>query len=156
MTIRTATLSDYNDYYRLFYEVQEVHCHLYPETFRKPSRSSMSRKVFGKYLSDRKNHILMAYDKAVPVGYIYVTVKPEKASPLHTRPRVVYINQICVTRKYRRKNIAKMLIDRIADLARKKKIGLIQLDVWTLNESARIFFRRLGFKEFNVKMDLKI
>jgi ribosomal protein S18 acetylase RimI-like enzyme len=154
MIIRRATFEDYEDFFGLFCEVQDIHSGLYPKLFKKSSRKVMSKKVFRQYVDDSKNFILMAYDKNIPMGYIFVTIKPSVDSPFYLKPRVVYINQICVTHQFRKKGVAKKMVEQVVKLAKGKKINAIHLDVWDLNENAKRSFGKLGFKVFNVKMEL--
>lgn len=156
MIIKKAALKDYEEVFKLFCEVQNIHNSLYPGIFKKASKKTMSKKIFKQYLNDRKNSILIAYDKNSPVGYIYITIKPKANSPIHFKPRAVYINHICVTEKFRGKGVATKLIDQIIKLAKSKNIYTIQLDVWAMNKNAKNSFNKLGFKTFNEKMELKI
>lgn len=156
MIIKKATFKDYEEVFKLFCEVQNIHNSLYPDIFRKASNKTMSKKMFKQYIDDRKNSILVAYDKNSPIGYIYITIKPKANSPIRFQPKTVYINHICVTEKFRGKGVATKLIDKIIELAKSKNIHSIQLDVWAMNENAKNSFNKLGFKTFNEKMELKV
>ncbi|EKE10601.1 MAG: GCN5-related N-acetyltransferase [uncultured bacterium] len=156
MIIKKATFKDYEEVFKLFCEVQDIHNSLYPEIFKKASRKTMSKKMFKQYIDDKKNAILMAYYNNSPIGYIYITIKAKANSPIHFKPRTVYINHICITEPFRKKGVAKKLIGQIIKLAKSKNIYSIQLDVWGLNENARNSFSKLGFKTFNEKMELKV
>ncbi len=156
MIIKKATFKDYDFFFKLFCEVQNIHNALYPEIFKKSSKRTMSKQVFKEYINDKKNFILIAYRNDSPMGYLYATVKPRKSSPLYLKPKTIYINQICVTEQFRKKGIAKKMLDQVIETAKRKKINKIQLDTWDLNESAQKSFKKLGFEIFNVKMELDV
>lgn len=156
MIIKKATLKDYDKFFKLFCEVQDIHNNLYPRIFKKPSKKTMSKKVFKQYIDDRKSYIFITYDDNSPIGYVYIVIKPKVNTPLQLKSRSIYINQICVTEQFRKKGVAKKLIGQIIKLAKSKNINSIQLDVWGLNEHAQSSFKKLGFEAFNVKMELKV
>lgn len=70
--------------------------------------------------------------------------------------KTLYIDQISLNKEFRKQQIGKMLMSEAFDLAKKLKVAKIQLDHWTKNKEAKVFFKSLGFEYYNSKMKILI
>jgi ribosomal-protein-alanine N-acetyltransferase len=61
----------------------------------------------------------------------------------------VHLTNMAVAPAYRRKSVAKRLMDCILSLARERECELVYLEVRISNETARRFYETLGFKTVN-------
>jgi len=66
--------------------------------------------------------------------------------------RQVCIHQIAVHEKHRKLNIGKALFNEIKNLATNEGIDHFELDSWAFNTNAHIFFKKMGFETYKIKM----
>ena len=126
-------------------EVQDLHHKLYPSRF-KPYNKNEVAPAFKAMLSQHNCKAYVAYDDGVPAGYIIFFIKEVDDSPFHYRNRSVYIDQLAVQKKHRKKGIGKLLLETAAKLAADLSIADIELDYWHENKDAALFFEKQGFK----------
>jgi ribosomal protein S18 acetylase RimI-like enzyme len=83
---------------------------------------------------------LVAEIDGVVVGLIESNI-----GKLPKNKHTLYINQMNVLKKHRKKGIAQKLVNNIISLAKKKKIKVIFLHVVSINEPAIKLYSKLGF-----------
>ncbi len=108
------------------------------------------RKVndfFEKYniLDSDMFYIFAARTEGKLVGYITVTLIPKPDPRLGT----LYIDELWVSDAYRRRNVAKRLMNEVLKLSRKMNMWKVRLYVEEDNEAARNFYKEVGFSEIN-------
>jgi ribosomal protein S18 acetylase RimI-like enzyme len=79
------------------------------------------------------------------VGYITATLIPKPDPRLGT----LYVDELWVAEAYRRKNIAKMLMDEVFKLSKEMNMWKVRLYVEEDNIVARNFYKKVGFSEIN-------
>ena len=57
---------------------------------------------------------------------------------------------------FRRQGVGRELMNFLRDDAKKKGFSSIELDMWTFNKSAEIFYESIGFHTFRKFMEWKI
>lgn len=65
----------------------------------------------------------------------------------------LHLTNLAVAPEYRRKSVAKGVLDHILGLARQQACELIYLEVRLSNEAARNFYRNAGFVEIDIVAD---
>lgn len=156
MLIRKATSEDYSHFFELNKEVQELHHQNHPEKFKKTSKKVLSQKRFDDLLREKSNLLLFAFEGAQAAGYVFASLKKESSDPLRHPNKVFYIQHLSVAQAFRKRGVATKLLTAALDSAAKKKIKLIQLDVWSFNQEAMHFFTKNKFTVFNLKMERTI
>ena len=63
----------------------------------------------------------------------------------------MHVNKIAVSASFRRRGIARALMDRCLELARKSGIHVISLEVRSSNEGAQAFYRTLEFTDTYIR-----
>lgn len=62
-----------------------------------------------------------------------------------------YINNVAVTKNYRRKNIADMLINKLIEFAKQKKLAFLTLEVRKSNQAGIELYKKHGFCEVGMR-----
>ncbi len=126
-------------------EIQTLHHQLYPNVFR-PYDKQKVVEVFKERISQEGIKAYIALFDSVIAGYTQVRIVKTEGNVFQFPRHCVYIDQILVKSDFRKKGIGKALLDQISRLAKELEIPKIHLDHWTMNNSARSFFKRNGFE----------
>ena len=105
------------------------------------------RKLVKKYLKDSDKLILVAvYNEIEIIGAVSIMFLPR----LNQTNLEMYIPELIVQEKYRRKGIGKLLIHACINLAKKKKCHRIRLESGNNRKESHKFYESLGF-EYSAK-----
>ena len=145
MIIRKARSNDIPQILELLSQVLEVHAAIRPDLF-------VSGTV--KYSADELKSIIENEDTPVFVadeggnvlGHAFVQISVNTSQNMPMGLKSMYIDDICVDEKARRKNVGKALYNHA--LAYAKSIGCydVSLNVWEGNDSARRFYESMGMR----------
>ena len=151
--IRPAEIKDIPDIMRLLYQVAKVHQKDRPDLFRADT-SKYSENELTQILSDRERPIFVSENAEGQVeGYAFCIIKETKGDRLLHDMRTLYIDDLCVDEKARRRHIGRELYEHTLKYA--KDIGCynVTLNVWALNRSARKFYERMGLTEQKIGLE---
>jgi diamine N-acetyltransferase len=157
MNTRTALLEDIALLTQLNQSVHQIHVDAHPELFKPVSPDDPALLLFYHDMIDDPNTVVYIVEvDGTGAGYIIarMTYRPENvfSHPL----RAIYIDQIAVNPQYRKQGCGEALIQAVFALAKKENVSRVLLDVWDFNENAQQFFARMGFKNFNYRMDIHL
>ena len=68
----------------------------------------------------------------------------------------MHIEQLGVKKTEHNRGIGTNLIEEIKEIAKLNKCDNIVLDVWSFNDSAIKFYKKKGFKEKKIKMEIEL
>ena len=136
--------------------VQKTHAEHYPDVFKSLGNHEEVTRFFEFILSEEKNCVLLAYDKNIPVGYLWVAFEQKPENPFKFKQTQAYIHQISVHDQYRRQGIGHALFRKLERLAKEKGINQFALDTWAFNRNAQRFFKKLGFTTYSLNMWRKV
>jgi ribosomal protein S18 acetylase RimI-like enzyme len=126
-------------------EVQNLHAQLHPELF-KPFNAAAFEEALEKYLADPACFVYVAKQEEMPIGYILCFIKEIKENAFHYDLRTLYIDQISVLKAYQKSGAGHLLMEQAEKLANEKSIRRIELDHWSMNTVAAVFFRKKGYQ----------
>jgi ribosomal protein S18 acetylase RimI-like enzyme len=112
------------------------------------------RKYQAGVIRSKKKYSLVAEENGTIIGYINFQFK--KRAPILRQNKYLYIDDLAVSKKYRRKGAGTKLMKNVLNLARKKGAFAADLNVRTANSPAKNFYSKLGFKETMVEMVKKL
>jgi GNAT superfamily N-acetyltransferase len=109
-------------------------------------------KTCQRLLNDANSHFLVAELEGTPVGFINFTVRQ---TVLHRSPSAM-IDELVVTKEYRRKGIGKQLV--LAAIEKCRKLGCCEVEVSTeqTNVKAREFYRKCGFDKTEILFEVDL
>ena len=138
--IREATEIDYPAINKMLLKLQNYHSENVPTIYKKLD----SFFTFDEYLEILRNKnvyfLLSTLDNEV-IGLIWLNFN-EKLSKYEYQRKQIWIEGIYVEPKYRRKGIAKILLNESLSKAKSLKAQSIELMVWDFNEISKNFFKK--------------
>jgi len=119
---------------------------------RVPTAGAMTRH-FSRCLKDRRHtRVFVAEADAALIGFIHGTVE----KPKHFTMARLGILQACyVASRSRREGVGRALVDAMVGWFSERGIRIVDLGVLASNPAQR-FWRKLGFREFYIKMRARI
>ncbi len=155
MNIRLATQDDVETIALLNRDVQKLHADARPYLFKQPDDlEPVKADVRDRMLTDADSRVLLVEDDGLAVGYVYVRIFRRPETAYTYAHQFLHIDQISVKSECQGKGYGRALMEAIFDLARNEKIERVTLDTWDFNRYAQAFFRRMGFRTFNYRMDI--
>lgn len=151
MDIKVEHTIDFRALARLNESIQTWHHTTYPEDF-KPFNCVEIENAFEKMLQDKNVYGFIARHKNKPIGYLIAYLKTRADSAFQYEKIVLHIDQVVVIPEYQKSGVGQLLMNEANELAKLKQVKEIQLDFWSDNLQAEIFFLRNGFKFFNHKV----
>ena len=155
MKIIPAQIEHLDSLVKLNAEVQNLHIGFEPEIFKQPSHNEVVA-MFEEFLMDEDRKTLICFEKNQLIGYISLRIGGHEGHALCFPQKWIYIDQIGVTAKFRRKGVGKKLIEAAQEIARQNQINRLMLDVWNVNQNAKEFFKAQGFNSTIERMIMEI
>lgn len=152
---KIAQLNDTDDIYKLntelFMVLNELKENIYnpvgfPDTFIK-----------SMIISKESDYILAIDDEKV-IGYALIEerVSPFKEYDSFVEDHYAFIYELVILPEYRNKGYGKKIIEEAEKWAKARNLTSIELNALSNNYSARAFYERSGFEEFQVKLRKEI
>jgi ribosomal protein S18 acetylase RimI-like enzyme len=112
----------------------------------------VASKTWERLLKDAGSNFLVATAQGTPVGLIHFTTRH---TALHRSPSAM-IDELVVTKEYRRKGIGKQLV--LAAIEKCRKLGCCEVEVSTeqTNVKAREFYRKCGFDKTEILFEVDL
>jgi ribosomal protein S18 acetylase RimI-like enzyme len=150
MSLRRASMDDYEPIMALTTEADELHARLMPGYFRRPTRPTRTRAELSRVLGSL-DEIIYVVDRSVGDGVsevlamVHVQLYDTPPGPALVQRRRAHVDNIVVAARHRRQGHGRDLIDAAAQWARAKGAEELLLTVWSGNSDAERFYERLGF-----------
>lgn len=137
--IKEATKTDYPTINKMLLELQNYHSKNVPAVYKKID-NFFTVDEYLKILEDKNMYFLLATLDKEGVGLIWLSLN-EKSSKYEYKGKQIWIEGIYVEAKYRRKGIAKILLNESIVKAKSLKAESIELMIWNFNEVSKKFFQ---------------
>ena len=145
IAVRQASEGDAEILADLNCHVQELHVANAPQRF-KPVETVEVAEWYRKTLKNPDCRAWIAEADGLPAGYALTVYYDRPENPFCFRRAYCEIDQISVSPEFRRKGVARALIEHVVDEARAIGIRDIELNSWSFNSGAHDTFRALGFR----------
>jgi ribosomal protein S18 acetylase RimI-like enzyme len=150
--IRVAVGGDAGVLAVLCADVQDLHVHARPEVFKPVDRAALQRWFAGEIAAGAAT-IWIAYVGETPAGYAVVDQHHRPENVFCFECRWCEIEQLGVLPLYRRRGIARALIDHVVQSAMADGVSNVELNTWSFNDGARRAFKELGFAEKHLRFE---
>ena len=140
MNIRKATLDDVeNNLANIFIDGFKFHLNGRPDIF---SSDKTEEDLKSELISIVKNEesVLVAEENNIICGFIIFQIKNKQA-------KTMWIDQLVVDKNSRGQGIAKMLINKVYEIAMAENCQRIEFCCWNFNDNANEMYKHLGFSE---------
>ena len=150
--IREANKNDYNSVSSLVKEVHDLHVEARPKDYKNCENPLGEEEYYEMLGNDRYKIFVVVINNSV-IAYTTLKTYEIKNHPiLHDRVRI-HMDDLCVTKDFRRMGIGKALYLETLEYCEEKNIDKLELNVWGFNKEAINFYKALGMKEKFVKFE---
>jgi ribosomal protein S18 acetylase RimI-like enzyme len=152
--IRNAAEKDFARIAELGNQVNEHHRRIMPGTFA-PGNDEERLQRYAKYVADKEKYCFIAAEQdGEIIGYLQAEFTD---SPWYEKRRGCMCNELGIDEACQSKGTAIFLFrDFLRKECAKRSVQQIRLNVWLANERVLKLYRRLGFREASVKMNLDL
>lgn len=147
-------VEDYPQVLRLFRQLHKIHSDLRPD-FYLASDTPITQEGYIEIFEDPENRVIGAMDGEKLVGMCFLFWR-ERKNPLCVPRKLAYLDDICVDEDYRKQGIGEMVCQEAFRIAREKKAVGAELSVWDCNQGAVAFYRKLGFTNRTLNLELSL
>ena len=148
--IRQAASSDYEAVMKIIAQVQDMHVAWRPDIY-KPNKEMLSKTAFEESVNNGTFYVA-EYDGEV-VGILEMIFRHIE-TPAHVTRDIIVIDAIAVDEKNRGKGIGHQLLDFVRKIKKNKGYDAIELQVNARNVAAHEMYKKYGFTEKSVNMEL--
>ena len=110
------------------------------------------REFVVELMGEDSGQVLVASDGSELIGY--VMFQNEVRPPLELAHRTGYVMDLYVKPSHRRRGVGERLLRSCLDMVKSKGVTHVQLRVWNANETAIALYRKLGFRDRMMTMQL--
>ena len=148
--VRNVEKVDYQAVRRIMDQVQEMHVAWRPDIY-KSNENLISEEVFDHMINS--GNAFVADVDGVVAGVLEVTYKHIE-SPAHVTREVVFIDTMAVDEDYRGRGIGHQFFEKIRELKDISESDGIELQVNARNHAAYEMYKKCGFTEKSINMEL--
>lgn len=160
ITIREATLLDYEALCGLFEEVDRAHREALPDLFQEAPGPPRDFVYVRALITDSDYAVIVAEDQDVAlehgaetlVGCLVAMLRTSPDVPILVPVRYAMVDTLVVAQAYRGLGVGRKLMERAERWAHARGIPRIELNVFEFNEEARIFYEALGYTTLSRRM----
>ena len=149
--VRLPRLQDYERVSKIMDQVQQLHVEWRPDVY-KPASPLITMDMFEAILKDENWYVAEA--DGVVVGVLEL-MKRHVESPAQVMKDVLFISTMAVDEKYRGKGSGHLFFEKVKRLKQEKGYDPIELQVNAKNRLAYEMYRKYGFTEKSINMELK-
>ena len=149
--VHLPRLQDYERVSKIMDQVQQLHVEWRPDVY-KPASPLITMDMFEAILKDENWYVAEA--DGVVVGVLEL-MKRHVESPAQVMKDVLFISTMAVDEKYRGKGIGHLFFEKVKRLKQEKGYDTIELQVNAKNRRAYEMYRKYGFTEKSINMELK-
>ncbi len=156
MEIQSAKISDLKDFHTMVHLFQEHHYNAKSDYFINPKHIIFDRLSYKQLIEDQNRCILFAREDNRLAGMLMITIIKVSVGDLQYPRTHPTIEMVVVQEKFRRKGVAKMLIEAAYQWSRLKGFDEVVTDVWAFSDSAMKLFADEGFGVRSTRLFKKI
>ncbi|MBE5905544.1 MAG: GNAT family N-acetyltransferase [Lachnospiraceae bacterium] len=148
--VRKAETHDFNAVRSIMNQVQEMHVEWRPDIY-KSNENLISEEIFD--LMCKSGNLYVADVDGKVVGVLEVEHKHVE-SPAHVTRDVLFISSMAVEASFRGQGIGHLFFDKVKELKTISGADGIELQVNAKNGAAYEMYRKCGFSEKSINMEL--
>ena len=144
MEIREAKLKDVKQIAIIMEQISRIHYENRPEIFKEKSKKEIEDDVI-QTIKNKERTILVATDESLNIcGVLIYKIKEVKNHINLKDSRTLWIDELGVDEKCRKKGIGKTLMKEVEKIAKSEECSRLELNCWNFNENAIMFYEWQG------------
>lgn len=153
--IRKAGLKDLNDILRLNYDLFKKEQKEYDKTLNVNWPYNEGKEYFKDRISKKTNcFVVLAAAGGKKIGYLCGSIK--KPRPAHKKAKYAEIENMIVDQRFRDRGVGTELVKSFTNWCKLKKVDYILVSAFIKNNFGINFYKKVGFKEYMLKLRAKI
>lgn len=153
--IRRAEKKDIDRLNELLFQVQGIHAAARPDIFKCGAKKYTTQELEAIIENDMTPIFVSELDGVV-AGYAFCIYQiTEENTQLNYR-KTLYIDDLCIDKAFRRQHIGETLYRYVLQTAAENGCHAVTLNVWSLNDGAAEFYRRMGMIPLKTTMETPI
>ena len=156
ISVRKATINDYNILRELFDELDTFHRDNLPHLFQKTSGPVREQDYYSELIADKNTSLFVAELGEKLVGFVHAIIRDTPVIPIFVPRRYTIIDSILVKSEFQNHGIGRKLINVVQEWAITKGATSIELNVYEFNKTAISFYEKLGYHPYSRKMSKKL
>ena len=149
-TVRIAVAGDYEAVAKIMYQVQKLHVDWRPDIYQ-DNPYFFDEDYYSFFLD--KGSMYVAETEGKVVGVLGID-RRHIENPAQVTRDVIFIDSMAVDAEYRGKGIGHLFFDKVKAIKEEEGLDGIELQVNARNAAAREMYRKCGFTEKSINMEL--
>ena len=149
--IRNATTNDYGSVIKIISQVQDMHVEWRPDIY-KYNDNLITKEEFEKLVENNTFFVAENENKKI-VGVLEIIFRHIE-SPAHVTRDVIFIDTMAVDEKYRGLGVGHKMFEFLKMMKIEKNMDGIELQVNARNRAAYEMYKKYGFTEKSINMEL--
>ena len=149
--IRNATTNDYGSVIKIISQVQDMHVEWRPDIY-KYNDNLITKEEFEKIVENNTFFVAENENKKI-VGVLEIIFRHIE-SPAHVTRDVIFIDTMAVDEKYRGLGVGHKMFEFLKMMKIEKNMDGIELQVNARNRAAYEMYKKYGFTEKSINMEL--
>lgn len=149
--IRNATTNDYGSIIKIISQVQDMHVEWRPDIY-KYNDNLITKEEFEKLVENNTFFVAENENKKI-VGVLEIILRHIE-SPAHVTRDVIFIDTMAVDEKYRGLGVGHKMFEFLKMMKIEKNMDGIELQVNARNRAAYEMYKKYGFTEKSINMEL--
>lgn len=145
---------DFEGIHKLVCQVHELHVANRPDIYN--DIDAFDREYFDFLRKDPNTISLVTELEDKIVGFCIVTLRQPSKNPLLKARKVAYMEDLCVDKRHRNLGIGRTLFNEVKLTAKEKGYDVMELMVWSFNDTAIKFYESMGMKPRSMFMEQKL
>lgn len=155
LTLREATISDYEEVLHLHKQVHEIHAKARPDHFNKVE-ISLDRTYYENLLTSEITKVLLLSKGNQTIAFTILKVIQSMAIPILKPRKIVFIDDFGVDAKHRGQGVGKVFMEKILSFAKDMDADALELSAWECNQEAIKFYEAMNLKTKMRRMEIEI
>jgi len=154
---RKAKIKDLKDIQRLNFELFKKEYKEFDRTLNLNwTRSEKGKKYFKEKIIGNDNFVEVIEWNNKIIGYICGHIKKKEGEEFRISAKYAELDNMLIEREYRRKGLGTKLTNDFKSWCRQNKVDYIWVMASAKNKPSIKFYKKSGFKEYTLWLDLKI
>ncbi len=155
LDIRPAESTDFSSIRQLYNQVDEMHHQALPDLFKSVDEIDRKQDYFNTIISNPGNLYLVAVNNKTVVALVYAEIRSTQ-HPFVRDYEYGHIVEIVVDSNLMREGIGERLMDDTHDWLLKHGVDEVNLTVFSFNQGAMAFYKKLQYHDKHVSMTRKL
>lgn len=154
--IREALINEYEGLCEVYDELDKFHRLNHPELFIKPKDYARTKEYISETINDSDKALFVADVDSKVIGIAECCLQRSSSFPVFRERAWIQLDSLVVKEEYQNHHIGSLLLKKVEEWAKSKRITRIELKVYSFNDQGIEFYLEKGFKDLSKTMFLDL